>query len=106
MTVSVLDDNFGLDPSRAVTLPMADLWSLAGASLPANSPLTEDTAYVPRIPIDAAEAKAMLSLTTILADATEPECHRGLFVGYTERELTLADNGACELLPINRKQIS
>src|SRR5262249_1529779 len=44
--------------------------------------------YVPRIPIDAAEAKAMLAMTIITTDATNPSAGVKTYAGYTDKELS------------------
>ena len=59
-----------------------------------------DLVYVPRIPLDAAEADAMLRMMTITVDATQPvpdpsnfdpESALKTYAGYTDQELSIAD---------------
>jgi hypothetical protein len=50
-----------LDPQQAVTMPMTELATLAGRPW---KPLEDDLIYVPRVPINASEADAMLSMIT------------------------------------------
>jgi hypothetical protein len=92
MMVGVLGD-FRLDPDAAVTMPFRDLHVAAGyPPLEIDSKLYHDIAYVPRLPVDAAEAKDMLQMTTIVMNAadfttTDPDAAFRTYVGYTNDEL-------------------
>ncbi len=83
MTVAILAKRFGLDPRKAVSMPEVDLFAIAGKAWDRNGEI-----YVPRIPIDAAEADAMLRLVTIVADATNPNWPTRVYAGYTKEELS------------------
>lgn len=91
MKVGVADYNYALDPSKAICMSEADLFSLAkGEPYPAG--LRDDGVYVPRLPRDAAEANAMFGTYTITLDATVPwdgigEPPMRNYAGYTEAEL-------------------
>jgi hypothetical protein len=86
MTVSVLNV-YRLNPRDTVCIPYGNLLALAGKQIDPNSDLFNDPTYVPRIPIDAAEADAMLSMSTIFADATNPTTPMRTYAGYTDDEL-------------------
>lgn len=88
MLVGVLDDDYQLDSRAAVTIRYADLFALASGSSPSDGPHVDELLYVPRIPIDAAEAKAMLAMTTVFADATNPSAEVRTYAGYTNAELS------------------
>jgi hypothetical protein len=91
-----------LDPREAVCIPYRDLLALAGRQIdPASDPASDsipetlpETVYVPRIPIDAFEAEAMLRMTvTVSADAstdpaTDPAMLPRTYAGYTSEELS------------------
>jgi hypothetical protein len=83
MTVGVREHRCRLDPRNAVSMPEADLFALAGKPLPGAS----GSIYVPRVPIDAAEADAMLRMLTVVADATDPSAEVRTYAGYTNEEL-------------------
>ena len=71
MMVAVASDRYLLNPDDAVCMNEGELWRLAEATYPDE--LGNGSIHVPRIPRDAAaEAKAMLAMTTITADATKP----------------------------------
>jgi hypothetical protein len=90
MMVGVLGD-CPLDPATAVTMAEKDILALA------NHPLADEFGdtpiYVPRIPHDAAEAKAMLEMATIFTDMTDPvalanpEAGIKHYAGFTDDEL-------------------
>jgi hypothetical protein len=88
MTAAVIDD-YKLDPDKAVCMQMRDLLALAGRQCPDGQ--RDDLIYVPRIPRDAMEAKAMLQMLTITADATKPVANPAdamrTYAGYTDDEL-------------------
>jgi hypothetical protein len=88
MMVAVRDHNYRLNPRDAVTIPNADLFALAGESLPPDNLCADEPIYVPRIPIDAAEAKAMLAMQIIITDATNPSTGVKTYAGYTDKELS------------------
>jgi hypothetical protein len=90
-----------LDPQDAVCIPYLDLLALAGRQIdpPTRDSIPEtlpEVVYVPRIPIDAAEAEAMLRMTTTVAvtvrtGATDPDPATDpaprTYAGYTNEEL-------------------
>lgn len=79
-----------LDPREAVAVAYRDLRTMAGhPPLEANDKLYEDRVRVPRIPLDAAEADAMLQMTTIFMDATaaDPSASLCTYCGYSDDEL-------------------
>jgi hypothetical protein len=102
--ISELDAPCLLDPQDAVCIPYRDLLVLAGRQIdPTSDPAPQmqgsesipetsspetvpETVYVPRIPIDAAEAEAMLRMTATVAAKT--------YAGYASEEL-----GAVVLIP-------
>jgi hypothetical protein len=90
-TTELAEKPYLLDPQDAVRIPYADLLALAGRqTLTGDSPTRDssmpETIYVPRIPIDAAEAVAMLRMTiTVSAGASIPEART--YAGYTDAEL-------------------
>jgi hypothetical protein len=93
MTVGVLDD-CRLDPTAAVTMDYRDLVAMAGRPpLETDSKLYDDPVRVPRIQLDAAEADAMLQMSTVFLDATDPaamanpEAAICTYCGYTDDEL-------------------
>jgi hypothetical protein len=110
MRLTELDEPYLLDPREAVCMPYRDLLALAGRQIadptsdPASGSVPEQTlpetapetlpevVYVPRIPIDAAEAEAMLRMTTTLAGgnaATDPAIPEArTYAGYTSAELS------------------
>jgi hypothetical protein len=51
-----------LNPRDAVTMRASDLFALAGTAS-TNPDLEYELIYVPRIPVDAVEASAMLAMT-------------------------------------------
>lgn len=90
MIAAVLDEPFMLDPADAVTMREVDLHAKAGLPLlPSRDP--NEVYYVPRIPVDADEAKAMMQLLTIVADMTVPHKNPAdanrIYAGYTDDEL-------------------
>jgi hypothetical protein len=91
MLVGVRDHDVRLDPDEAVAMPERELLTMAGKQVPANHP--DDMIYVPRIPVDAAEADAMLKMMTVFMDATraapgiDPKSLIRTYAGYTEEEL-------------------
>jgi hypothetical protein len=92
MTVGELDDCH-LDPAAAVTVTHNDLFALAGQPLEKDGKLGNEPIYVPRVPHDATEARAMLAMVTLFADVTDPaafvnsEAAFRTFAGYTDDEL-------------------
>jgi hypothetical protein len=86
----IADPNLLLDPKEAVPMPERELLLQAGATLPAD--FKPRTIYVPRVPIDAAEAAAMLGMVTLIGDATlppgtDPASLIRTYAGYTDDEL-------------------
>jgi hypothetical protein len=65
MKIGVGDRPPRIDPRDAKAMTEAELFALAGHPLPVGSPIAGKSIYVPRIPIDAAEAMAMLDMMTI-----------------------------------------
>jgi hypothetical protein len=114
MRTTELDELYLLDPQDAVCIPYRDLLALAGRRIeqidPAVSPTRDlsisettipetaipETVYVPRIPIDAAEADAMLRMTTLVADATDPAMPPRTYAGYTREELSGGESGVLQ----------
>jgi hypothetical protein len=88
MMVAVLDESYRLDPRAAVSMSTGDLFALAGKSLARDDPVASKPIYVPRIPRDAAEADAMLRMTVVIADATNPSSGVRTHAGYTNEELS------------------
>jgi hypothetical protein len=96
MTVGMKNHELRLDPRQAVSIKEADLFALANHPL-APGVTGEDLYYVPRIPLDAAEAEAMLQMTTIFTDMADPMAVAAavndpkslikVYAGYTEAEL-------------------
>jgi hypothetical protein len=88
MTAAVIE-NYKLDPDKAVCMQMRDLLALAGRTCPDG--LRDDLIYVPRIPLDATEAKAMLQMMTVGLDLTKPVANPEdairHYAGYTDDEL-------------------
>jgi hypothetical protein len=70
----------------AVSMPYCNLLMLATGK-PSDSANDLGLVYVPRIPSDAAEADAMLAMTTVVCDATNPAAGVKTYAGYTESEL-------------------
>jgi hypothetical protein len=89
MAVGVANENYRLDPDDAVCMNEGDLIVMAKGKCPDG--LGDGSIYVPRIPLDAAEADAMLHTLTILTDATQPVADPKdalrTYAGYTEAEL-------------------
>src|SRR5215471_16186538 len=69
-----------LNPRDAVTMRAPDPFALAGTPV-TNPNLEYELIYVPRIPVDAVEASAMLAMIIKLG-------HHQIFAGYTIEELT------------------
>jgi len=88
MMVAVLDDDYRLDPYAAVSIPFNDLAALAGKPPLSDSRIANDLIYVPRIPIDATEADAMLRMIVVTTDATDPSAGVKTYAGYTDKELS------------------
>ena len=94
MMVAELSD-YRLNPQDAVTMPYRDLLVMAGLPplVETDGKLYHEVAYVPRLPRDADEARAMLQFTTIFVDATNPIAVANpqdavcTYVGYTDDEL-------------------
>jgi hypothetical protein len=87
MIAAVLDELHQLDPRQAVSMEKADLFALACKPVAADDRFAGDLIYVPRIPLDATEAEAMLRMITVTADATNPSAGVRLYAGYTDEEL-------------------
>jgi hypothetical protein len=87
MMAAVLDERHRLDPRQAVSMKNADLFALAGKPVASDDRFADDLIHVPRIPIDAAEAEAMLRMITVTADATAPNAGVRIYAGYTNEEL-------------------
>ena len=91
MTVGVDKDYFRLDPDKAIGISLIDMIALAGRPVPADvDELLRAPVFVPRMPIDAAEADAMMKMMTITTDTTDPlALLKGpkTYVGYTDGEL-------------------
>jgi hypothetical protein len=90
MMVAVRDHNYRLDPRLAVSIRQGDLWALAGKPLGDDAPdvgFANEPIYVPRVPLDATEADAMLRMITVYVDATDPSAGARTYAGYTEDEL-------------------
>src|SRR4051794_31556141 len=91
MMVGISDPDLRLDPDKAVAMHERDLLTMAGKQVSANHP--DDMIYVPRIPVDAAEADAILKMMTVFLDATraapgiDPKSLIRTYAGYTEEEL-------------------
>jgi len=89
MLVGVSDHNLRLDPDEAVPMSERELFAMVGAEPPADA----GTVYVPRVPVDAAEAGAMLDMMTVFMDATraapgiDPNSLLRTYAGYTDEEL-------------------
>ncbi len=90
MMVGVRSYDYRLDPEQAVGILGADLFAMTGTPLPpdTDSKIGRDTIYVPRIPVDAAEADAMLKMITIFVDAATPTDPPRTYAGYTDQELS------------------
>jgi hypothetical protein len=89
MRITELEEPCRLNPQDAVRIPYADLLALAGKQIDhPNSDLIPETAYVPRIPIDAAEAGAMLRMMTTVAGPADPAMPPRTYAGYTGEELS------------------
>jgi len=87
MMVAVLDHDYRLDPRDAVSMLTSDLCALAGKPL-SDSTIASEPIYVPRIPIDATEADAMLRMIVVTTDATNPSARVKTYAGYTDKELS------------------
>jgi hypothetical protein len=90
MMAAIINEKYRLNPDEAVCMSGGDLFTLAVGECPEG--LREGcSVYVPRIPRDATEAKAMLQTWTILGDATKPvakpEDALRTYAGYTDAEL-------------------
>jgi hypothetical protein len=89
MMIGVLNEQYRLDLDDAVCMNQGDLFTIAKGSCPAS--LRDGSIYVPRIPLNAAEADAMLQTLTILSDVTKPvakpEDTMRTYAGYTDAEL-------------------
>lgn len=95
LTVGAINYNHRLDPKDAVCTTNGEMYALAGKPLSANAAgFAAESIYVPRIPIDATEADAMMQLVTVFVDATDPkaaidpESPIRTYAGYTEEELS------------------
>jgi hypothetical protein len=84
MIVAVVEEHLPLDPRNAVTIRKAGLFAIAGVGVVTKP---DELFYVPRIPLDADEAKRMLGMMTIYADAADPAAGVRTYAGYTEEEL-------------------
>jgi hypothetical protein len=76
-----------LDAAEARPFAVRDLYALAGRSYS-----FDDLVFVPRIPLDAAEAEMMLNTMTGISDRTDPKGSPfgdvvELYAGYTRDEL-------------------
>jgi hypothetical protein len=81
-----------LNPKDAVSMTNGELCALAGNPLPSDGPMASEPIYVPRIPLDAAEADAMLSMSTVFTDMTDLNAADlksvvRTYAGYTKDEL-------------------
>jgi hypothetical protein len=92
MMVAVRDYDYRLDPRRAVSMRFVDLLALAGKV--STAVVDDDLIYVPRIPLDATEADAMLRMMTVFTDLTDPSLDLAnpganvrTYAGYTDDEL-------------------
>ena len=92
MAIGINDDDYQLDPKRAVPITNRELFATAGKTSPPE--LAELLIYVPRAPLDAEEARAMLDMVTVTADlsgpfspGTDPDSLVKTYAGYTEDEL-------------------
>jgi hypothetical protein len=74
------------NPAAAISMPHAQLFTLARGSAPADIP-SDELVYVPRLPRDAAEAESLLQMTTITVDATVSDAPLRIYAGYTQDEL-------------------
>jgi hypothetical protein len=72
--IGVHKEVFPLNPDKAIEIQWADLLAVSGRSDPSDDPpfKKDDPLWVPRLPVDATEAKAMLRMTQICIDATAP----------------------------------
>lgn len=91
MTAAVLDDH-RLNPDDAVTIRWGDLCTMAGEESVSDDDegcegLADELIYVPRIPLNAEEAKAMLKTVTVFMDTTKPRQGVRDYAGYTNAEL-------------------
>jgi hypothetical protein len=86
MMVGVIDGHHRLNPRDAVSMTNGELFALAGKPLPADEAFAGELIYLPRIPLDAAEAAAMTAMMTVFADTTRPNEIR-TYAGYTNEEL-------------------
>lgn len=76
-----------LDPRDAISTTIGEMYALAGKPLPTDeyfASYAKTTVYVPRIPVDAAEANGMMMMHTILTD----EPNKPNYAGYTYQELS------------------
>jgi hypothetical protein len=73
-------------PATAISMPYAQLLTLATGSAPADIP-PDELVYVPRLPRNAAKAEALLETTIITTDATVPSMPLRIYAGYTQDEL-------------------
>jgi hypothetical protein len=71
-----------------MSMKHADLCALAGKPVEADDRFADDLVYVPRIPIDATEADAMLRMITVTSDVTNPSAGVRIYAGYTDEELS------------------
>ena len=89
MMVGVADKPYLLNPADAVGVSEHSLYEVAGEEGPEG--IFDGQIYLPRIPRDAAEAKAMLQMMTVTADlsgepGSDPTAIR-TYAGYTDAEL-------------------
>ena len=89
----IKNDLLRRDPGHAIAIKKTELYALANYPLAADDPYGEELYYVPRIPSDAAEADAMLEMTTVVSDLTDPQAVLDpkstikICAGYTDEEL-------------------
>jgi hypothetical protein len=93
MMVAVLDADHRLDPKDAIGTTNGELFALAGDPLPPDAAaFAREPIYVPRVPVNAAEAEAiaMLQLVTVFTDTTATDLENAVrtYAGYTDAELS------------------
>jgi hypothetical protein len=88
MKVVVLSYHHRLDPGKAVSMPFSALAEMAG--LPELSEETkEDQIYIPRVPLNADEAKAMLNMLIIFVDGSKDAMDAAAAAGINPADLII-----------------
>jgi hypothetical protein len=79
-----------LDPRKAITITMRELYELAGKNLEDYDPDADEPVHIPSIPINAREALAMLATTNMAGNGR-------MYVGYTNDELKVVGGAQIEI---------